>query len=81
MEWSLLTSGLGRRRLKLSRSGKELLRLFGEIWRFGEVLDALSTRGRYEEWGKRRAMHGFRVLREGREFYLDLLCGWRVMCI
>ncbi|MQL96575.1 hypothetical protein Taro_029257, partial [Colocasia esculenta] len=44
--------------------GKELLRLCWVFWRFGEVLDALSTRGRREEWGKHRAMLGLRVLRE-----------------
>ncbi|MQM09817.1 hypothetical protein Taro_042692 [Colocasia esculenta] len=43
---------------------EELLRLFGAIWRFSGVLVALSTRGRHEEWGKRRAMLGFCVLRE-----------------
>ncbi|MQM05837.1 hypothetical protein Taro_038652 [Colocasia esculenta] len=93
MEWSLLTSGLGRRRLSLSRSGRdgkvrrdpnscavfkkvgrtelsealldpgeELLRA---IRRSGVVFDALSMRGRREEWGKRRAMRGLCVLREG----------------
>ncbi|MQM02846.1 hypothetical protein Taro_035614 [Colocasia esculenta] len=68
MEWSLLTSGVLRRRLKLSRSGRdgeELLWLFGAIWRFGEVLVALSTRGRCMERGRRRAVAGLRVLREG----------------
>ncbi|MQL94211.1 hypothetical protein Taro_026870, partial [Colocasia esculenta] len=59
-----------------ARPGEELLRLFGAIWRFSGVLVTLSTRGRCEEWGKRRAMRGFRVLREGREFYLEL-----VVCI
>ncbi|MQM10759.1 hypothetical protein Taro_043658 [Colocasia esculenta] len=74
----LLTSGVLRRRLKLSRSGEEFLRA---IRRSDVVLDALTTRGRREEWGKRRAMLGLCVLREGREFYLDLLRGWRVMRI
>ncbi|MQM21919.1 hypothetical protein Taro_054966 [Colocasia esculenta] len=32
------------------------------------VFDALSMRGRREEWGKRRAMLGLRVLREGDGF-------------
>ncbi|MQL75794.1 hypothetical protein Taro_008170, partial [Colocasia esculenta] len=41
-----------------ARPGKELLRLCWAIWRFGEVLVTLSTRGRREEWGKRRAMLG-----------------------
>ncbi|MQL85140.1 hypothetical protein Taro_017665, partial [Colocasia esculenta] len=40
--------------------GEELLRLCWVFWRFGEVLDALSTRGHREEWGKRRAMLGLR---------------------
>ncbi|MQL96201.1 hypothetical protein Taro_028876 [Colocasia esculenta] len=96
MEWSLLMSGMGRRRLSPSRLGrdgkvcrdpnryavfkkvclnraftssallgKKLLRLYWAIWRFGRVLVVLSTRGRREEWGKRRAMHGLYVLREG----------------
>ncbi|MQL97202.1 hypothetical protein Taro_029887 [Colocasia esculenta] len=47
--------------------GKELLRLFGAIWRFGGVLVALSTRGLREEWGKCRAIHGFHILHGGRD--------------
>ncbi|MQM07702.1 hypothetical protein Taro_040544 [Colocasia esculenta] len=61
MEWSLLMSGLGRQRPSPSRSGEELLRA---IRRSGMVFDALSMRGRREEWGKRRTMHGLHVLRE-----------------
>ncbi|MQL73964.1 hypothetical protein Taro_006320 [Colocasia esculenta] len=56
-----------------ARPGKELLRLCWVIWRFGEVLDELSTRGRREEWGKRRAMLGLCVLREGREIPPSLI--------
>ncbi|MQL80319.1 hypothetical protein Taro_012765 [Colocasia esculenta] len=91
MEWSLLTSGMGRRRSRLSRQGHDgAVRrdpnrcvIFKKVWpnrasassarpggeellrairRSGVVFDALSTRGRREEWGKRRAMHGLRVL-------------------
>ncbi|MQM23108.1 hypothetical protein Taro_056170 [Colocasia esculenta] len=86
------------RRLKLSRServwpnragealldpGEEFLRLFGAIWRFRGVLVALSTRGRCMERGRRRAVAGLGVLREGREFYLDLIMWialWFVYC-
>ncbi|MQL70842.1 hypothetical protein Taro_003161 [Colocasia esculenta] len=92
MEWSLLTSGLRRRRPRPSRSCRdwEVCRdpnrcsVFKKVWlnrasassaRPGEELlqairhsdvvsDALSTQGRREEWGKRRAMRGLRVLRE-----------------
>ncbi|MQM05499.1 hypothetical protein Taro_038314, partial [Colocasia esculenta] len=48
--------------------GEELLWLFGAIWRFGGVLVALSTRGRCMERGKRRAVAGLGVLREGDGF-------------
>ena len=30
------------------------------------------------ERGRRRTVDGLRVLREGREFYLDLLCGLHI---
>ncbi|MQL70267.1 hypothetical protein Taro_002579, partial [Colocasia esculenta] len=47
---------------------EELLWLFGAIWRFGEVLVALSTRGRCMERGRRRVVAGLRVLRKGDGF-------------
>ncbi|MQL92934.1 hypothetical protein Taro_025570, partial [Colocasia esculenta] len=62
-----------------ARPGEKLSQVFWAIRRFGGVLVALSTRGRREEWGKRRAMHGLRILREGR--YTSGVRVWGELCV
>ncbi|MQL71423.1 hypothetical protein Taro_003766, partial [Colocasia esculenta] len=59
--------GNGKLSQALLDPGEELLRFHWAFWRFGEVFDALSTRGRCEEWGKRRSMRGLCVLHEDPE--------------
>ncbi|MQL85070.1 hypothetical protein Taro_017585 [Colocasia esculenta] len=57
---------------KLCSAHEELLWWFWAIRGFGGLFSTLSSRGHRLKWGRRYAIVGLRILREGRVFYLDL---------